>query len=300
MNLYCFRFPSLFLAVLLLNACNSRKDDNGRFEVLERGLKKTATIIFEDNQRLYYDLESKTKEPRYKVKADYWYNKSVRLLDYSRGMTTYLNGLEAEIDEFKTSKEVNHFLLDKGKGIELYNRISKFNNNVILIDTLLIRSVFQKKDFFHMVIDTTQINADSMSGPLFQNCTPSSVKSLIALFKNYVLIMEHYLAQLFLDQIPSYRGWQRFIPLIAQNTSVLKKGARLEISAGLGSFTLDGKPVIKINNREIPIGAEGTAEYTLTVNKNVGMYTIPVSIVYLDEEGNKQMFEKKIKYSVVQ
>ena len=86
--------------------------------------------------------------------------------------------------------------------------------------------------------------------------------------------------------------------LVGQSSTVLLPGQELKISAGVGAYSTAASPVIRINNRNIPV-SDAVANTTIKVENTPGNYAVPVDITYRNEDGEEKKATIKIEYRVV-
>ncbi|MBP6430515.1 MAG: hypothetical protein KA319_02015 [Ferruginibacter sp.] len=92
----------------------------------------------------------------------------------------------------------------------------------------------------------------------------------------------------------------RFNAIVGQNSTVFRKGDKVSISAGVGSFSLEAAPNISIANKKVDAFPEGVAVYEFQAPKKKGKYKVPVIIEYTRPDGIKEKREYKIEYEVVE
>jgi len=81
-------------------------------------------------------------------------------------------------------------------------------------------------------------------------------------------------------------GFQVFSAIAAQNTTFLKSGELLEITAGVGSFSVAARPKITIDGKNIPLDPDGTAIYRIKAPGKPGKHVIPVKIEFVKPDGS--------------
>jgi hypothetical protein len=73
-------------------------------------------------------------------------------------------------------------------------------------------------------------------------------------------------------------------------------GEELEITAGVGAFSSAALPQISINGSNVGV-EEGQGKYKITAS-GVGSRTVPVVVRYTDQNGNAQVAQSEVKYTV--
>ena len=88
-----------------------------------------------------------------------------------------------------------------------------------------------------------------------------------------------------------------FSTLVSQSTKHLKAGEILEITAGIGSYSVAANPIFIINGNIVKLDESAKAKYTLKVSGR-GKKTIPVKIFYISNNGSKESKEIELEYYV--
>jgi hypothetical protein len=171
------------------------------------------------------------------------------------------------------------------KGDSLQQKIFLIKNNYIS-DIISIDSSF--KSFYKSDIDLF----------LFQNRATTSSKFNIEKAKNDILIFESkcsgYLNKKLGILINDYTT---FLALVSQNKSHLKSGDTLEITAGIGSFSIAAKPTFLINDSTLLPNENAIAIYKLRV-QGKGQMSMPVKIVFVSQDGQKKSKDFIVDYYV--
>jgi hypothetical protein len=125
------------------------------------------------------------------------------------------------------------------------------------------------------------MNETSISN-IFQTTNPINQSILLSKIKNDVILSNNIILNFCVQQC------SRLIlicggpyPIITQNTTCLKAGEKLQITAGLVSYDNYFQTTITINNKKVPLTEDGNAVYWIKV-KNRKNNIIPVSVSYKD------------------
>jgi hypothetical protein len=87
-----------------------------------------------------------------------------------------------------------------------------------------------------------------------------------------------------------------YTPITFANSTYLSPGQELQITAGIGAFIKSAKTSITINNTFTSVNKDGFAVYKMNVGNSGG--SIPVRVQFTDQNGNEQIRNLKIDYSV--
>jgi hypothetical protein len=93
--------------------------------------------------------------------------------------------------------------------------------------------------------------------------------------------------------------YDKFAAIIGQNSSVLHKGDKVSITAGIGEFSTAAMPSILMFNKKIEVNPDGVAIYEFSAPSKIGKYKVPVNIEYTKPDGTKDKKQYTIEYEVV-
>ena len=88
--------------------------------------------------------------------------------------------------------------------------------------------------------------------------------------------------------------------MIGQNSKHFKSGDKLEITAGVGAYSVASQPKIDIDNKDISVNDMGYAEFKKEISNNPGKYSLPVNITYYAPDGTLKRSTYEIEYFVDQ
>jgi gliding motility-associated protein GldM len=123
---------------------------------------------------------------------------------------------------------------------------------------------------------------------------------MLSKFQNDVKTAENRVVALFHEQVGKVVvRFDTYAAVIGQSSSYVMPGQEIEITAGVGAFSKAAQPQITINGSGAALGEDGAA-HSKFISGGVGTHTVPVTIVYTDQEGKKQTIQKNIEYTVGQ
>lgn len=282
--------PCLFIAIILLSC--SGKRNNKVIGLLQNSLNSSNNVINNSTQTYLKELEDKKHDFCTKERAEFWFPKAETIVIKCR---TLYNFIETEKSKKKfTSKDLT----------STTNRMIEFQSEILSINEELSRELFQSPNtnfqFINKFIwatggDTLQKNSTQKS-----NISPSSLSALLSMIQNEVKKIENKLIYTCSIKVGcNSDGFYSYVPIIGQNSTILKPGATLEIKAGIGFFTKAGQPAININGQNILIGEEGFSIFKTKTSKNPGKYKVPVRVKFLNlTTGREEVWQKDVQYTV--
>jgi hypothetical protein len=187
---------------------------------------------------------------------------------------------------------------NEGKGKELYDKLNKFKTNLLNIDPHISYEFADRFSFLPSSI-TVKDNPSSFTDFFFHNNTPFGALAMLTQFQNTISTMENKVLLYCEESTTSNYVIDDFYSVIVgQNSTYVKAGENIEITAGVGAFSTAGKPEIQINGNIVPLGNEGCAIYKVKALKKPGKHVIPVKISYMDQDGKQQVIDKNVEYTV--
>ena len=292
----------LISLILFSNSC-SGNDENSEniYRAGEDGLVQSEKFIESQNSYIYASLDQKMTDPVIHEKASQWLPKARKIKKLSDDMVTLINKLKTELKSEKDLRDaVNRIFYVKGKGTDLFEKIVKYKNELLAVDSQLYKEFAGNILITAQSFDSTKSDADKFKKYFFKNSPPSLVLNVLSGFNNNIRIAEsRMITYCNLKCSVINDSWSTYSAIIAQNTKYLKAGDEIEVTAGVGSFSKAAKPDIIINGRNIKIGDEGVAIYKLKASGKPGKYKIPAFINFIDEEGYHKQLVSNIEYTIV-
>lgn len=302
----------LFIILLVFSCSRPAKNEAMIFKVLNAGLTNSNRTINFQTASIYHNLENKMSEPYMRYRASIWYTKAMKAQELSSKMFDYLQGLKSELlkeagfDEDHLSineedKEPVNKLFSKGrKDIELFQKLNSYKDSIMSIDPI-IKQEFPNYSLVPKVFGDSEDNADSVT-ILFENTSVITATAILSQFQNNVKTLENKVAVFCNGQVTNdaFTIDDAFpTPIIAQSSTYVKASDELTMKAGLGKFDIRSNPKISINNKAAELNDYGFAEFRYKIKSRPGSYSIPVRIEYNDQDGNKRVIDRVVKYTVI-
>jgi gliding motility-associated protein GldM len=122
--------------------------------------------------------------------------------------------------------------------------------------------------------------------------------TILSKLQNDIKNTESQIANYFFSKVSSVKViYDKFAALTGANSTYFFPGQKMEITAGIGSFSADAKPTIKINGASVPVDANGVGTSTFDVGGS-GSKTANVEISYVKPDGTTGTERKTIEYTV--
>lgn len=208
------------------------------------------------------------------------------------------NELIYQIDSSRVYLNENG-ILSFDEGNKLHAQFKKYRNDLETIDSAMFKALNQKLITTSESFDTLPDRNQDLSGFFFDNASKEQASFLLRKFENNIRIIENRFAQFCDNKVANnIFTFHTYSVIVAQSTSYLQAGEKMEIIAGIGSFSKAAQPDIRIKGIKIPIDESGAATYKFPVSNKPGKHFVPVEISFTDEEGIKRKETKRLEYTV--
>jgi hypothetical protein len=302
--------------VAVLAACRQQEPQSQLKEINEA--LELANGIIEDNNRLVYEeLNNKLPDPRTHAQALVWQPKaevirrralaSKRLIDSIKAQlirqsdSLKMTGNEI-VEQVITANEIGGSLFDK---LVLFedSMACVFNSAVFADNSNRVEALRKDSLDFYKYVSHNKIRHSSKKDWIqksFSKCSP--LMAVLALNKeesNLIGIEKFLIDYCNLMAVDNYCGYDRFGGIASINSSVVKPGDTLVITAGVGAFSNIMYPRITIDGWRIKLNDRKIAKHTFFANERPGTYTVPVKIEFMDADGSKRIETNEIRYTVI-
>lgn len=304
----------MYLVLTALLALNVSSEILNAFKTVNNSLENTNSTVNKSTDQIMASLEQKKSDPTTAVKANIWYPKALQAQGYAKTIYSYIQGLKDEIltkaggdpkDPEKKYREDNldiatRMMVDKGEGKTLLKKLSDFKKDILAIDPS-IDSAFSLSLPIDLKIPKTQNKSNKTWEAVYFHMVPTvAALTILSKFQNDVKTSENRVIQFCHNKVGEVEvRFDTYAAIVGQNSTYLMPGQELEITAGVGAFSKAALPNITIGGQNVEIGTEGTASSKL-IPTGLGTHTVPVKITYTDQDGNPQVIEKNIEYTVGQ
>ena len=293
-------------AILALNVSseilNAFKTIDDSFGKSSDGLAKRSAKLISD-----FDAEANSKFPE---KVATWKPRAEKVKEISEALYTQIENLKAELKKESGQKTPNgEFKEDdleattrlfvngkegESKGELLYAALVKYKQDLANIDSLK-KPVSNLPDFL-TVPKSSNSNAAQLSltpaqqwSNVYFHMTPTvAALAMLSKFQNDIRNSQTQLIEYCYSQINSVSlPIPNFGAIANASSTMVMAGDELTITAGLGAYNKDAKPIITIDGAGVPLGPDGQGVYKMTASGS-GEYSKHVTITYNDPTTGKQ------------
>lgn len=309
-------FISLLAFIIFFSSCSDNSESTiNVFRAIEEGLQQSIKTISQSNEVIYHSLDERLADPRNRERTMIWQPKAIQVKNLSDSIIKYIRELKEELKneagpdnpgDKGSSQEGNltvtdHVFESHGRGKELFEKLLKYRQEVLSVDSgwnVLFRNNII---VFTGNFDYTRNDTAAFIRTYFNNIPLIATYAMLSKFENNVKIIENTLVTFCSNQIDGIiESYTVFRAIVGQSSNYIKAGDEIEITAGIGAFSVAARPRITINDKIIQITEGGVALYKLKTPLKAGKYSVPVKIEYTDEDGRKELMTKNIEYTVIE
>lgn len=310
-----FRF---FITITLFQSLISCSGNSGQelrtLKIAEEGLIQSNNFLAANNLLVYKVLEQRLDESYSSEDARVWQPKALLIKRKSELIYNYLDSLilelkknsglqlvnNSEVFDEQNSAVVEKVLTGNNSAENIISRLYKYKNDVLSVDPEL-NEVFGKNiTVISSQYQTTDYKKANAAGSLFNDIPCLAAIIILRRFQNNIINIECEFILFCLNKIPTRGcGFQIIHPLITQSSSIVSRGEKIKIIAGIGAYSITVKPRIIIDGKKIESSeTEGFVEYELKVSDQPGKYSTPVLIEFTGPDGQRHSSKNLITYTV--
>lgn len=304
----------MYLVLTALLALNVSSEILNAFKTVNTSLEKTNTVVGASTETIIESLKEKLSDPSSAAKAAIWKPKAEEVTKLTAGVYNYIQSLKDKITNAAggdvatkkpLTKEDNldiatRLMVDQGEGKKLLQMLTDYKKNVLAVDPLLNTQFANSLPINLEAPPVKNKGNSSWEAAYFRMVPTVAAITMLSKFQNDVKTTENKLVAACHEQVGKVTvRFDTYAAIVGQSSKYLMPGQNIEITAGVGAFSKTAKPSVTIGGSNIPVGDEGTAVQSIA-GGGVGNHTIPVTIVYTDQEGKQQTIKKDIEYTVGQ
>jgi gliding motility-associated protein GldM len=308
----------MYLVLTALLALNVSAEILNAFKTVDRSLMIASGVAEQKNEEIFKSFKAKLEDPTTREKAAIWEPKAQQARKLSDELYNYIEGLKLELkkesglktvdgkEEFKEDDldAATRLLVEdapngKGKGKELFEKLKAYKEQLLSIDPEMKKEIEVGLPLDLSIPPTSSEAGKSDWSYAYFHMTPSiAALTIMSKFQNDVRNSESKAVEFCHKQIGQVEIiYDQFQAFAGTNTQYLMPGEELVITAGIGAFSKAAQPSISIDGANVPLNAEGTAEYKTRVGGS-GAGIKRVRISYAKPDGTTAVVEKEIKYTV--
>jgi len=326
----------MYLVLTALLALNVSVEVLNAFKTVNHSIEKSNKVIDDKNSLTYAAFAKEIADPQTMAKAKFWQPPAIQVQKLSKDLSDYLEQLKEKLiseSSPKVNKEGHREfadgnldaatrLMDKnGEGPKLYAKLKQFRLDLlaqldpakypgegqkVLDDLKAQQATFARA----LPLDTrippsesgnAAVGSDSAKNwtVRYFHMTPTiAALTILSKFQSDVKNSESQVVDFLHKQIGEVKiVFDKFDAIVSPSATYLMPNDELSIKAGIGAFSSAAKPKISINGTDVPVNADGVAEWKTKVNSTGKVH---VRIEYVKPDGTIVPVEKDVPYTVGQ
>lgn len=319
--------PFYVAALLAMLAACQPKENKVQLRAINTSLEKSNELIIGASERALEQMENNHHDMPNSDRV-------VKLLLIMRKVKTETDSLANLVENLKRGllKQSNNLKVDKvpilhslyepnGNGYSLLNSLASFKDSLFAIFSIVDSSNTP------YLYGTTKANIDKLrnASPLLPDYTDkmnegqrtgcfnewlennmrgsSALMAMVILNKleNDILNTGTMLMEFCCNQVGYVDGrgfYEKFNAIAFLNSSYVKRGQTIEVTAGAAAFGRAANPRVSIDDREIELDNEGVALYKFKATGKPGKHIVPVKIAFKKINGYTSSVIKKLEYII--
>lgn len=266
--------PFICLSLFIFSCRDGGKDK--LINYLSENLAVSNRQTEANTQQVLFYLREKTTDPVAEVKAKVWYPRADSIWSLIELSKKYFEKIK------KGSGDKN----------DIKAKTKIYLSGLLKIDEKMSRE-------FSDGINKNQKSIDSVIELLNKENRTAISNYIQSILFNYANKMTIYCN----EQINDHRGdnfYELYSSIIGLNRNNFKTDEVLELSSGIGAYSVKCNPEFYVYGVKQPLTDAGHILYKEKLKKKPGKYFIPVKITYTNQFGKQEIQEHKIQYEVTE
>ncbi|HVX25067.1 MAG TPA: gliding motility protein GldM [Parafilimonas sp.] len=304
----------MYLVLTALLALNVSAEILNAFKTVNNSLTAASSTLDKKNKNIFDAFKSELNDASTRDRASYWAPKAEKAQNLANQMVAYIEGLQSKVADaagYKANDSTSYreddleaatrVMTDPGtEGKELRSKLQAYKDALLDIDTS-IRSHFQYSLPIDLSIPKTnnKANQNDWAASYFYMTPAIAAKTILSKFENDVKNSEAIVVDYCHQQVGAVKEvFNSYQPLVGQSSNYVMPGQEMTITAGIGAYNTESKPVVTIDGVNVPLNANGVAEYKMTAG-GTGSYTKHIVISYFNQAtGTQQQQSYDVPYTV--
>lgn len=305
----------MYLVLTALLALNVSSEILNAFKTVNRSITSANGVLTNNNNVIYQSFAEKLADEKTKAKAMIWKPKADEAQALSKKMYDYIDGLKKRLEQAagfhkeNGETEMNDDNLDAAtrifdenkEGPKLEAALALYKKQMLAIDPEIAKEFASKLPIDLSVPPSETGNTKLTWTTAYFHMTPAiAAMTILSKFQNDVKNSENQIVTYCHSKIGEVAvRFDKFGFVGGLSSSYLMPGEKLKVYAGLGATSSASQPTITINGRTVSLNPDGLAETELD-GGGTGSHKINVSIKYLDQDGQPQVKNETLEYTVGQ
>lgn len=302
------RYAIFSLAILLFfSSCSSdSRSELAVFRTTEKSMQQSNQAISSSNQDMSRILYNRLTDPRTSVQSRVWQPKATKISELASSTIKYIETLKTQLIvtdkalQDDNSEAVTQFFIQKNKGNELYTKLNEFLSKILSVDERFNTEFENHKRNIYNYLDSGKNAAENFSKMFFRDVSAEGAFTILEKFKNDILNTENQIVSYcYYKTFPIDHSYHLFRAIVGQSSNYVKAGDNIELTAGIGAFSVDAKTKVTIDRKDIELNPDGVAIYKFKTPIKAGKYSKAIKIEYTKPDSTKEIKTINIEYTVI-
>jgi hypothetical protein len=296
---------ALTVFVMALTACQHQKQEEIQLETINHSLVNSNKLIAQNSGQVFWSIVRKGSDA-IEYKSKIWLPIADTIQKSTKAITTYIDIIKLDAHRAGIERFQKEGIPEKlFKRLDIYKKIlsTAIHPEKLTEDPNSQKQLRIQTDDLNRHMPVTSTAVDSFIHQLpGKNATAISLLVFLNKLQNDILISESIFMDYchFQSRMGGCMDFDQPHAIAALNSSYVKGGDTLDISAGVGEFSVAFRPTIIIDGRKIPLSADGVAVCTKKAAQRPGRYAIPVIISFTGPDGTEQTVTRTLRYTVAE
>jgi gliding motility-associated protein GldM len=304
----------MYLVLTALLALNVSAEILNAFRTVNNSLESTNKVVAISTATYMRSLQEKMGVPETRDSAAVWYPKAQKIkamaelaynnIQFLKDSILRAAGFNPQKNKDSSFKDddidgAQRIIVEGGEGKKLFATLQAFKNGVLSVDPAITKELASNFPVNLQVPQTK--NEDKRWEAAYFHMTPTlAALTILSKFQNDVRTAENKAIEFCHNRVGHVEiTYNKFGAIVEQSATYLMNGEQLEVTAGLGAFNNEKKPIVTIDGVPYQVNDSGFVRHVLTAS-GVGSHPVHVVVSFIDQNGKQQTAEKTITYVVGQ
>jgi hypothetical protein len=310
---------SLFISVIVFIFCScadSAKKDLALLRATVYALDRSNNVISNASEDIRKDLNSKLADPRLANRALVWQPLADRVSKYSTSAINYIDTLKSQLlsaagctisnkapaFESGNYRVVNRLFVKENKGSELLKVLLDFVDSIKNVDSEMNNDFSELFKMNYEYLDSENNKSETFNETYFNGVSAAGALVALAKFENDIRYTEKEALTFCSNKCSPgcILIYEKFQVIVGQSSNYVKAGDEIDITAGVGAFSISASPEFIVDGEKIKANQDGIMIYKFKTQHKAGTYRKPVTIEYTKPDGTRNSHTYTISYTVIE
>lgn len=302
----------MYLVLTALLALNVSSEILNSYRTINTSLDNSNQTIARKNKTLFQSLSEKLKDPKTRENAEKWAPLATQAHQLSETIFAEIEAIKLQLKkssgyapekgktEFKeaATKVPTKIMVDGKLGDTLFMQLLAYKNAMLQLHPD-IKAEFQHTLPIDLSIPQVQNKSNNTWSSAYFRMTPTiAAITMLTKLQNDIRNAEAQVVEYCHKRIGQVQVvYDEFQAMAMTDAKYLFPGQEYTITAGIGAFSKNAKPIVSVDGVAVPLNANGVAEMK-GVAGAPGTYTKKIQIAFTKPDGSIGRVQKEVVYVV--